>query len=145
MRWSRISTLIAGLMSISTLTFVVASLVHFGVGLPLIPADPFSGAALPEAIIAVVLGAGAITVLARRGATWQIALGTTLFALLGVLVGLRFVLFGSVSRPGDVVYHLSILAVLLVTIGMLLTSAGREALRPPLQARIGARGGRDAR
>jgi len=116
-------------MAGSTLTFIVASLLHFGVALPLMSVDPFSGAALPEAIIAAVLAAGSVSVIARLGPTWRIAVGTTLFALLGVLVGLRFVLFGSVSRPGDVSYHLAILVVLLVTIGLLIAPAARQALR----------------
>jgi len=128
-RWSPISIAIASLMAGSTLTFIVASLLHFGVALPLMSVDPFSGAALPEAIIAAVLAAGSVSVIARLGPTWRIAVGTTLFALLGVLVGLRFVLFGSVSRPGDVIYHLAILVVLLVTIGLLIAPAARQALR----------------
>ena len=128
-KWSRISMAIAVLMVASTVTFIVASTIHFGVAVPVFSRDPFSGAALPEAIIAVVLAVGSLSVVARLGPAWSIAVGTTLFALLGVLVGLRFVVFGSVSRPGDVVYHLSIAVVLLVTIGLLLAPATRQAFR----------------
>jgi len=49
------------LMLAEAVTFAIASILHFGV------AESFIDAAIPEAIIAVVLGAAAIAVM-RRGA-----------------------------------------------------------------------------
>jgi len=118
-------------MAVATLTLAMASVIHFGntvaLGIATIH-DPFSGAALPEAIIAGVIAAGVLSVVARRTApTWWVALTTSLFALAGVILGLVIFLRGSVPRPGDVVDHLSILVELLVTVGLILMPATRQA------------------
>src|SRR5207253_7391362 len=64
---------------------LTASLIHFDVGIPLgvttIPGEPFTGAAIPEAVIAGVLLGGALALLARPPGGWGLALTTTLFAL----------------------------------------------------------------
>lgn len=128
-RASSVRTAIGGLMSVATVTLAAASVVHFGVPLPLGFAtvdDPFRDAAIPEAIIASVLAAGLVSVVARRAAAWQLALATTLFAVLGVAVGLSVVVRG--PRTGDLTYHIALMAVLLGTAGLLVTPAGRRAL-----------------
>jgi hypothetical protein len=51
---------------------------------------------------------------------WGLALTTSLLALAGVIVGLSFFLRGPVSRPGDLIYHLTILVALLLTIALLI-------------------------
>jgi len=121
--------LIAGLMLAEALTLAVASIVHFGVVISLgivTLNDPFAGARIPEAIIAVVLAVGAISLLTPwAGARW-LALAATVFAIVGVLVGLRFVLVATVARPGDLVYHGSLLVLLLATLVLLLR---RQAVR----------------
>ena len=89
--------------------------------------DPFRGAAIPEAVIAVFVGLGALGVLARWTASWPLALGTALFALLGVVYGLTVTVGG--PRTGDVAYHFTLLGILVVTVGLLLTPAARRALR----------------
>ena len=118
------------LMLLEAATFATASLTHFDVGIPLgvttIPGEPFTGAAIPEAVIAGVLLGGALALLARPPGGWGLALTTTLFALAGVIVGLSFIVRGSVSRPGDLVYHLTIFVALLITVGVLLTPAARR-------------------
>src|SRR2546423_11126283 len=81
-------TLVGRLMLIEAATFAIASILHFGVG------ETFIAAAIPEAIIAVVLGAGAIAVM-RRG-SWWLGLATTLFALAGVVLGLTVIIGGPV-------------------------------------------------
>ena len=120
-------------MIAEALTFLVASVLHVGVVLPLgiltIRGETFIGAAIPEAIIAGALIAGAIGLLARTSGAWGLAMTTTLFALGGVLIGLRVIIGGRVSRPADLTYHASILIALLVTIGLLVTPAVRRALR----------------
>lgn len=50
---------IAVLMTVAAGTFALVSLVHFGVVITLGPLaldDPFAGAAVPEGVIAIVLG-----------------------------------------------------------------------------------------
>src|SRR5207249_9437508 len=96
---SRNMTLVGRLMLIEAVTFAIASILHFGV------AESFIGAAIPEAIIAVVLGAGAVAVMRRRTGSWWIGLATTLFALAGVIIGLTVILGSRVSRPIDLAYH----------------------------------------
>ncbi len=122
---NRSSILIGRLMLAEAVTFAIASILHFGVG------ETFIGAAIPEAIIAVVLGAGAIAVTRRPAGSWWLALATTLFALLGVIIGLSVILGGRVSRPLDLTYHASILVALVITVVLLLTPHVRRAMRRP--------------
>jgi ABC-type Fe3+ transport system permease subunit len=121
---NRIPRLIGGLMLAEAVTFAIASIAHFGV------LESFIGAAIPEAIIAVVLGAGAIAVLRRPAGSWWLALTTTLFALAGVIIGLSVILRGRVSRPYDLAYHASIFVALVITVSLLLTPMVRRVLRP---------------
>ena len=127
------SRLIGILMLLEAATFAIASWLHFDIAFPLgfttINGEPFLGAAIPEAIIAGVLLGGAVGLLASPAGGWGLALTTTLFALAGVIVGLNFILRGSVSRPGDLIYHLTMLVALVLTIGLLLTPAARAMRR----------------
>jgi hypothetical protein len=128
-RWPPIALAIAGLMAVAAGAFAVASLVHFGVAITLGPLtldDPFSGAAIPEAILALLLGIGAAMVIIRRPARWAVALATTLFALFVTIYGLSVTV--SSSRTGDIVYHVSILMVLAVIVALLLLPPGRRSL-----------------
>ncbi len=116
-------------MAAATVTLALASVIHFGNTVPLGVVtihDPFRGAALPEAIIAVVLGAGLLGVLIRLPVAWWMALATTLLALAGVILGLTIVLLGSAHRTGDIVYHVSLLTLLVVTVVLLVAPAGRQ-------------------
>ena len=127
-----ISKAIAGLMLVEAVTLAIASIVHFGVVIPLGVVtldDPFAGARIPEAIIAVVVGVAALSLLTRWAGAWWLALAATLFAIAGVLVGISIVLFGTVSRTGDLIYHFSLLVALLVTVVLLFTPAARQAIR----------------
>src|SRR5438874_9850590 len=111
---NRSFTLVARLMLAEAVTFAIASILHFGV------AESFIAAAIPEAIIAVVLGAGAVAVMRRGTGSWWIGLATTLFALAGVIIGLTVILGGRVSRPIDLAYHATIFVALVVTVVLLL-------------------------
>ena len=109
-------TLVGRLMLIEAVTFAIASILHFGVG------ETFVAAAIPEAIIAVVLGAAAIAVMRRGAGSWGLALAATLFALAGVIIGLSVIIGGPVSRPIDLAYHATILVALVGTVVLLLRS-----------------------
>lgn len=106
-------------MLVGALTLLAASAVHGGV---LGPIDPFPGAAIPEAVIAVVLGIAALVAWSSPGA-WTIAAAATLFAIVGTLFGLTI----TVPRGGvgDITYHLSLLAVLALTGGLLIARRRR--------------------
>jgi hypothetical protein len=127
--------MIGGIMLTEAVTFAVASVLHFGIVIPLgivtIHGESFIGAAIPEAIIAVVLAGGSIGVMMRVRSGWGLAMTTTLSALAGVIIGLSVILGGRVSRPADLSYHASIFVALVITVGLLLTPAVRRALRRP--------------
>ncbi len=113
---NRTLILVGRLMLIEAVTFAIASILHLGVG------ETFVAAAIPEAIIAVVLGAAAIAVMRRGAGSWGLALAATLFALAGVIIGLSVIIGGPVSRPIDLAYHATILVALVGTVVLLLRS-----------------------
>src|SRR2546426_12528609 len=110
---NRSLTRVGRFMLAEAVAFAIAAILHFGV------AKIFIGAAIPEAIIAVVLGAGALAVMRRTASSWWLGLGTTLFALAGVIIGLSVILGGRVSRPFDLAYHATIFVALVVTVVLL--------------------------
>lgn len=130
---SRIEIATASVMLLAAVTLALASIVHFGVVIPLgivTLNDPFAGARIPEAIIAIIAAAGAISLLAGWPGAWWAALFSILFAIAGVFVGIRFVLFtGPVTRPGDLLYHGSLLILLLVALVLLWLPATRRTLQ----------------
>jgi hypothetical protein len=94
------------LMAFEAATFAGAAVVHFGIGL--------MQAAIPETVIAVVLGVGSSAVLQSRIQARRIAIAATAFAIFGTLVGLAAIATDRQDIP-DLTYHASILAVLLIT------------------------------
>jgi hypothetical protein len=107
---------------------------HIPLGFTVIHGEYFGAAATPEAIIGAVLAAGAAYVLAAPGRARIVALSTTGFALLGVIVGLAEVLRG--VGPGstmDLAYHSALLAALVATLVMLALQSAR-----PLPGRAAA-------
>ena len=126
-----ISIAICGLMALAEVAFAGASIIHFGTVIALGPItvdDPFPGAAIPEAVIAVVLGIGALSVLARRPSRWGVALAATLFALLLTIYGLTVT--APSARTGDIMYHVAVLVLSVVILSLLLLPAGRQSLSP---------------
>ena len=72
-------------------------------------------AAIPELLIAAVLGLGSAAVLARLPYAWGAAASTTSFAALGTIVGLTIIAAGRQDAP-DLAYHATILAALTATL-----------------------------
>lgn len=100
------------LLGVAAVGFAIASIVHFG--LPLGPlADPSSGARIPEAVLAVLLGGAAVYVVARGRAGRWVALTAVLVSLLGVAFGLTVTV--PAALWGDVAYHVVAAVLLLVT------------------------------
>lgn len=104
-------------MAAEAATFALASAVHFATG--------FSHAAIPELVIAAVLGAGSSAVLTRRVHAWGIAVGTTAFATFGTALGLTIIAAGRQDVP-DLAYHAAILAALAGTLIALLRARGTQ-------------------
>jgi hypothetical protein len=107
-------------MAAEAATFALASAVHFGTG--------FTDAAIPELVIAAVLGAGSSAVLTQRPHTWGIAAGTTGFAAFGTIVGLTIIATGRRDVP-DLTYHASILAALAITLTALVRRDGGAGVK----------------
>jgi len=101
-------------MAVEAAAFAVASTAHFAIG--------FTDAAIPELLIAAVLGGGSSAVLTRRPHALGIAVGATAFATLGTIVGLIFIATGRQDVP-DLAYHASILTALGVTLTAILRGA----------------------
>ena len=128
-RWPPLATVICGLLGVAAVSFACASAIHMGLAFTLgtvTIADPFPGAAIPEAILALVLGIGAFLVLTRRPGRWAGALAATLFAFLVTVYGLTVTVGG--GRTADIIYHVTVLVLLGITGGLLLLPAGRRAL-----------------
>lgn len=126
---TRLSTAAGALLCVAAATLGVASLLHFGVAIPLgatTISDPFAGAAIPEAVLAVVVAAGAVAALTRVAAARWLAPAATLVALAGTLYGLTVTLRR--GEPGDIAYHLALLTTLVVSAVLLLGALrGRPA------------------
>jgi hypothetical protein len=106
---------VAALMGFVAATLVVASALHLaGVvddGSP--PFDP-NRAGIAEAVIAVVLAAGAVALV--RGLR-RTALGAVVFAIAGFCVGLSMTVRGGAT--GDIAYHATMLPLLLLALVLL--------------------------
>jgi hypothetical protein len=125
---TRLSTGTGVLLTMAAVTLGVASVLHFGVAIRLGVAtisDPFAGAAIPEAVIAIVVAAGAAALLLRPAAARWLAPAATVFALAGTLYGLTVTLRR--GGAGDIAYHLTLLAMLVASAALLLTRARRDA------------------
>jgi len=117
-------------MAVEAAAFAVASTVHFATG--------FTDAAIPELVIAVVLGGGSLAVLTRRSHAWGIAVGATAFATFGTVVGLIIIATGRQDVP-DLTYHASILTALAVTLTTIVRRAQVRAPTPIARTRTQAK------
>ena len=102
-------------------TFLVASLIHFGIG--------FDSAAGPELLIAAILGWTGAGILRGELRYRGLPLAATAFATVGTILGLVIIATGKQDAP-DLAYHSAILVALIATLGALL----RPVSRVPLQA-----------
>ncbi|MDE3076007.1 MAG: hypothetical protein KGJ86_11315 [Chloroflexota bacterium] len=121
----------AALMVLTACTLLVASLIHFGPRVPLGVVtlyDPFAGAAVPEAVLGILLGLGAAFLMSGWAGSREMALASAIFTLLLSLYGLSITL-GS-GRTGDVVYHVTLLALLAaIIVGLFLSRSTRQRER----------------
>jgi hypothetical protein len=106
---------VAVLMTLEASSLVVVSAVHLSRSKP--------NAGIPEAVICVVLTAGAVAVY-RAVPSWRTAaLGTLGLAIAGFLLGLSVTARG--NSLGDVAYHATVLPILVGTLALAMPGAGR--------------------
>jgi peptidoglycan/LPS O-acetylase OafA/YrhL len=114
---------LAGLIAFAAVSLAVVSPLHLtgairGGSKPYDPTD----AGIAEAVIGIVLAGGAAALLLSPHRGRRAALAATGFAILGFILGLTFTLRGGTAF--DVVYHATILPVLIVTAILLAPRSG---------------------
>jgi hypothetical protein len=114
-------------MLAEAITLGLASWVHrdnsLSLGFVALPGEHFPDAATPEAVIAAVLAIGALVVLTAPARARRVALAADAFAILGTAIGI--VAVATSTRPsitGDLTYHASLMAALLITFAQLIRS-----------------------
>jgi len=117
----------AMLLAFEAATLAVFSVLHLSGAIhPGSGSSSSSGAGVAEAIICIVLVLG-LRALVRSPARGRLsALGATCFAIVGFIVGLTFTVDGGATV--DLVYHLTMFPVLVVTALTLARGVGTAAL-----------------
>jgi len=118
---------IAAMMAFEAATLAVFAVLHLsGVLHPGSGSSSGAGAGLAEALICLVLVLG-LRALVRSPARGRLtALAATGFAIFGFIVGLTFTVRGGAAI--DLIYHVTMFPVLVVTALLLGRGAGRAAL-----------------
>ncbi|MGH3186159.1 MAG: hypothetical protein ACRDPY_10415 [Streptosporangiaceae bacterium] len=125
---------IAGLMFLAAVSLAVESALHLSDAIhPKGSNETQAGAA--EAVICVALLWGACSLAVRGAAGYRVALGTTVFAIAGFILGL------SITVPSgyipDIAYHAVVLPILIVTLALIVGYGrpGAGAGQAPRQGR----------
>jgi hypothetical protein len=129
-----IATAIGILSAVYAATFFFGALLHLGVTIPLgfaVVEEPvILPATIVEGLCGVALAVAAFAVLTRRELAWPIALAAHAFALGGVLLGITALALGAgPSTELNSVYHRVMVVALVAVLALLLSPAGRGALR----------------
>lgn len=119
----------AVVMLLEAATFCVAAVLHLDARIPLgfltVRGERVEQAAIAELVIAGVLVFGAAVVLARPADARPLACVVTGFAIFGVIVGLATIALGVGPRTiPDLVYHVAIMVVLLISFAVLMNRPG---------------------
>lgn len=88
-------------------------------------AGSVGGAAIPEAVLGVILLIAAVTVLASARRAWAIGIATTTVAIFVVLYGISITVRG--GQIGDIGYHAMLLLILMIAGVALLRLAGTSS------------------
>lgn len=115
----------AVVMLLEAATFCVAAALHLNARIPLgfvtVRGERVGQAAIAELVIAGALVFGALVVLGRPADARPLACFVTGFAIFGVIVGLTGIALGFGPRTiPDLVYHIAIMIVLLISFGVLM-------------------------
>ena len=133
-RRNGIAAAIGILSAVYAATFFFGALLHLGVTIPLgfaVVEEPIIlPATIVEGLCGVALTVAAFAVLTRRELAWPITLAAHAFALGGVLLGITALALGAgPSTELNSVYHRVMVVALVALLALLLSPAGRSALR----------------
>ena len=135
-RRTSIETAVGILSALYALTFFVGALLHLGWRIPLgfaVLAEPrIFPAAVVEGLCGLALAAAAIALFTNSGRAWTAAFAAHAIALGGVLLGVTALALGAgPSTDLNTIYHRVMLVALVAVLALLLSPAGRTALRRP--------------
>ncbi len=121
------------LVVVNAVAFLAASVLHFGLPIPLgfttLSDVTILPAGIAEGTIGVAFAVAAAAALARWDWAWSGTLAAYLLGIVGVFIGLGVSAADSGDSSGaNFLFHLTILPVLLVGLGLLLTRSGRSGL-----------------
>ena len=107
---------------------------HLGIRIPLgfamVEEPVILPATIVEGLCGTALAIAAITVLVRRNGAWTVATAAHTFALGGVLLGITALAVGAgPSTDLNTVYHRVMVVALVAVLALLISPAGRNALR----------------
>lgn len=115
---------IRALLGVEAASFLLAAAIHAGT---LVDGYQHAEATIAESVIGSVLLVGLAATWVRPRSTFSTAVAVQAFALLGTLVGIWTMIVGVGPRTvPDVVYHVAIVVVLLVGIGVAWPARGSE-------------------
>jgi hypothetical protein len=118
---------VGALMVIEAVTFGVAGYLHLNGRIPLgvatVPGEWLPPATVAEWLIGALLLAAAVLTGLRVPGAVPFTLGALGFGIVGVIVGLSITASG--GRTADIVYHVTILAALIATLGLQLRRTRR--------------------
>lgn len=130
--WARAA--IGALVVVNAVAFLGASMIHFGIPIPLGVTTLSDVIILPagiaEGAIGVAFAVAAAAIFGRWSWGWNGTLAAHLVGILGVFIGLGVSLTDSGdSSRANFLFHLTILPILVAGLGLLLTRSGRAGLR----------------
>ena len=133
-RRTGVATVVGILSAFYAFTFLVGALLHLGWRIPLgftVLAEPkILPATVVEGLCGLALAAAAIAVFARMSWAWTAAFAAHSFSLGGVLLGMGALAVGAgPSTELNAIYHRVMLVALVAVLALLLSPAGRSALR----------------
>jgi hypothetical protein len=124
---------IAALIGFEATTLAVMSGLHLGgvLGGGSEPYNP-SRAGIAEAVICLVLAAGAVALARNTAHARRVAVVATGFAIAGFVLGLSFTIRG--GHAADVAYHAAVLPLLVLTLVVLVRASDRPSRSRPVGA-----------
>jgi hypothetical protein len=135
-RRTGVATAVGILSALYALTFFVGALLHLGwrtpLGLAVLAEPRILPAAVVEGLCGLALAAAAIALFTNISRAWTAAFAAHAIALGGVLLGVTALALGAgPSTDLNTIYHRVMLVALVAVLALLLSPAGRTALRRP--------------